>query len=101
MRVIRTVSTLSLTHNSRILMNSSSPVQTSVSQMQSTTSTEQLAFGHASSLPAPPDNANVNTRPEGRHWTAMTETERQLTIAPASLKTAAEARFADALPNVR
>jgi beta,beta-carotene 9',10'-dioxygenase len=44
------------------------------------------------------DNANVSIRPEGRHWIAMTETERQLTIDPISLKTAAEVRFADALP---
>jgi beta,beta-carotene 9',10'-dioxygenase len=209
MRVIRTVSALSLTHNSRILMISSLSTQTPISQMQSTSSTEQLSFGHASSLPAAlassalsgpfegeaevhgvipawlsgrlirtapaifefdgwraqhwfdalgmlysfeigtngrvhwmqrllecefnrsvlhgrnelasfgtrnhrgllqrllhptprsTDNANVNIRPEGRHWIAMTETERQLSIDPASLKTAAEARFADALPNVR
>ena len=51
--------------------------------------------------PRSTDNANVNIRPEGRHWIAMTESERQLTIDPASLKTAAEARFADALPNAR
>jgi beta,beta-carotene 9',10'-dioxygenase len=44
------------------------------------------------------DNANVNIRPQGRHWIAMTETERQLTIDPDSLKTAAEVRFSDALP---
>jgi beta,beta-carotene 9',10'-dioxygenase len=45
------------------------------------------------------DNANVNIRPNGRHWIAMTETERQLTIDPHSLKTAAEVRFTDALPS--
>jgi len=209
MRVIRAVSAPSLTHNSRILMISSLPIQMPVSQMQSTPSTDQLAVGHASSLPAAlassalsgpfegeaevhgvipgwlsgrlirtapaifefdswraehwfdalgmlysfeigsngrvhwmqrllecefnrsvlhgrnelasfgtrnhrgllqrvlhptprsTDNANVNIRPEGRHWIAMTETDRQLTIDAASLKTAAEARFADALPNTR
>ena len=209
MRVIRAVSAPSLTHNSRILMISSLPIQIPVSQMQSTPSADQLAVGHASSLPAAlassalsgpfegeaevhgvipgwlsgrlirtapaifefdswraehwfdalgmlysfeigsngrvhwmqrllecefnrsvlhgrnelasfgtrnhrgllqrllhptsrsTDNANVNIRPEGRHWIAMTETDRQLTIDAASLKTAAEARFADALPNTR
>jgi beta,beta-carotene 9',10'-dioxygenase len=209
MRVIRTVSALSLTHNSRILMISALPIQTPVSQMQSITSTGQLAFGRASSLPAAlassalsgpfegeaevhgvipawlagrlirtapaifefdswraehwfdalgmlysfeigsngrvhwmqrllecefnrsvlhgrnelasfgtrnhrgllqrllhptprsTDNANVNIRPDGRHWVAMTESDRQLTIDPVSLKTVAEARLADALPNTR
>ncbi len=48
--------------------------------------------------PRSTDNANVNIRPESRHWIAMTETERQLSIDPDSLKTAAEVRFADALP---
>lgn len=48
--------------------------------------------------PRSTDNANVNIRPDGSHWTAMTETERQLSVAPRSLKTAAEVRFADALP---
>ena len=49
-------------------------------------------------MPRSTDNANVNIRPEGRHWIAMSETERQLSIVPDSLKTAAEVRFADALP---
>ena len=49
-------------------------------------------------IPRSTDNANVNIRPEGSHWIAMTETERQLTIDPDSLKTAAEVHFADALP---
>ena len=44
------------------------------------------------------DNANVNIRPEGRHWIAMTETDRQLAIDPRTLKTAAERRFSDELP---
>jgi beta,beta-carotene 9',10'-dioxygenase len=48
--------------------------------------------------PRSTDNANVNIRPQGRHWIAMTETERQLTIDPDSLKTVAEVCFADALP---
>jgi carotenoid cleavage dioxygenase-like enzyme len=51
--------------------------------------------------PRSTDNANVNIRPEGRHWIAMTETDRQLTVDAATLKTAAEVRFADALPNAR
>jgi beta,beta-carotene 9',10'-dioxygenase len=49
-------------------------------------------------IPRSTDNANVNIRSEGGHWIAMTETERQLTIDPDSLKTAAEVHFADALP---
>jgi beta,beta-carotene 9',10'-dioxygenase len=49
-------------------------------------------------VPRSTDNANVNIRPEGRHWIAMTETERQLSIDPESLKTAVEVNFADALP---
>jgi len=49
-------------------------------------------------IPHSTDNANVNIRPEGRYWIAMTETERQLTIDPDSLKTAAEVDFTDALP---
>jgi len=49
-------------------------------------------------IPHSTDNANVNIRPERRHWIAMTETERQLTIDPESLKTAAEVIFTDALP---
>jgi beta,beta-carotene 9',10'-dioxygenase len=49
--------------------------------------------------PRSTDNANVNIRPNGRYWIAMTETERQQTIDPESLKTAAEVRFADRLPN--
>jgi carotenoid cleavage dioxygenase-like enzyme len=44
------------------------------------------------------DNANVNIRPDGRHWIAMTETDRQLAIDPQTLKTAAELRFSDDLP---
>ena len=51
--------------------------------------------------PRSTDNANVNIRPEGCHWIAMTETERQLAIDPQSLKTADEVRFADALPSAR
>ncbi len=51
--------------------------------------------------PRSTDNANVNIRSDGRHWIAMTETERQLVIDPQSLKTAAEVRFADALPTAR
>jgi carotenoid cleavage dioxygenase-like enzyme len=51
-------------------------------------------------VPRSTDNANVNIRPDGRHWIAMTETDRQLSIDPDSLKTAAEVRFADALPKV-
>ena len=49
-------------------------------------------------IPHSTDNANVSIRPEGRYWIAMTETERQLTIDPDSLKTAAEVDFTDALP---
>jgi beta,beta-carotene 9',10'-dioxygenase len=48
--------------------------------------------------PRSTDNANVNIRAEGSHWIAMTETERQLSIDPDSLKTAAEVRFTDSLP---
>jgi len=44
------------------------------------------------------DNTNVNIRPDGRHWIAMTETDRQLAIDPRTLKTAAELRFSDDLP---
>jgi beta,beta-carotene 9',10'-dioxygenase len=48
--------------------------------------------------PRSSDNANVNIRPNGRLWVAMTETQRQLAIDPESLKTEAELRFTDALP---
>ncbi len=44
------------------------------------------------------DNTNVNIRPDGRHWIAMTETDRQLAVDPRSLKTTAELRFSDDLP---
>lgn len=44
------------------------------------------------------DNTNVSIHPEGRHWIAMTETDRQLSIDPLTLKTAAEVRCADDLP---
>ncbi len=44
------------------------------------------------------DNTNVNIRPDGRRWIAMTETDRQLAIDPRTLKTAAEVRFSDDLP---
>jgi beta,beta-carotene 9',10'-dioxygenase len=48
--------------------------------------------------PRSTDNANVNIRSDGRHWIAMTETERQLAIDPDTLQTVAEVRFADTLP---
>ena len=44
------------------------------------------------------DNTNVSIRPDGRHWIAMTETDRQLAIDPRTLKTAAEVKFSDDLP---
>jgi len=49
-------------------------------------------------VPRTTDNANVHIRPAGRHWVAMTETDRHLLIDPATLQTAGELRFDDALP---
>lgn len=49
-------------------------------------------------VPQTTDNANVHIRPAGRHWVAMTETDRHLLINPLSLRTEGELHFDDALP---
>ncbi len=49
-------------------------------------------------VPVATDNANVNIVPMGDDWVAMTETDRQLTIDPATLATRGHVAYDDDLP---
>ncbi|SOE95394.1 Carotenoid cleavage dioxygenase [Burkholderia sp. D7] len=51
-------------------------------------------------VPRTTDNTNVNILPTGVNWTALTETDRQLLIDPATLRTQSEQAFTDTLPRV-
>lgn len=49
-------------------------------------------------VPVSTDNANVNVVPMGGEWVAMTETDRQVAVDPATLQTRGHVRYDDDLP---